>query len=103
MPPCSMSCPAKMNKGIVTNGKGSNAVQALNAISDNGISAIIRPATVAIPAANGIGTPIIIVKTKTSAITIGPLKNSIIKVNLSNQFFSTPSKLQKLYRPLNKK
>jgi hypothetical protein len=26
------------------------------------------------PAANGIGTPIIIVKTKTSAITIGPLK-----------------------------
>ena len=103
MPPCSISCPAKINKGIVTKGKGSNAVQALNAISDKGISAIIKPETVAIPAAKGIGTPIIIVKTKTRAITIGPLKNSIIKVSLSNQFFSKSSKLQKLYRPLNKK
>ena len=85
-----------MNRGIVTNGKGSNAVHALKAIRDKGISAIINPDTVAIPAANGIGTPIIIVKTKTIAIIIGPFKNSIIKVNLSNQFFSKSNRLQKL-------
>ena len=100
MPPCSISCPAKINNGIVTKGNGSNAVQALNAINDSGISAIIKPETVAIPAANGIGTPIIIVKTKTIAITIGPLKNSIIKVILSIQIFSKPNKLQKLYTTL---
>ena len=80
----------------MTNGKGSNAVHALNAINDNGTSAIIKPATVAMPAANGIGTPIIIVKTKISAITNGPFKNSIIREALSSQFFSSSSKPQKL-------
>ena len=80
-----------MNKGIVTKGKGSNAVHALRAISDSGISAIIKPPTVAMPAENGIGTPIAIVKTKINAIAKGPL----IKANLSIQFFSTANKLVK--------
>ena len=75
----------------MTNGNGSKAVQALRAIKDKGISATSKPATVAIPAAKIIGTPIAIVNTKIKPIINGPL----IMVNLSILYFSIANKLAK--------
>jgi hypothetical protein len=71
-----------MNNGIVTKGNGSNAVHAACAIRVIGISAMLGPATVATPAANGIGTPMAIANTKITAIRIGPLTPA--KIDVSN-------------------
>ena len=38
MPPCSISCPANINRGIVTNGNGSNAVHGLINFQNNSIN-----------------------------------------------------------------